>query len=84
MFLEAPDRLHASKYLAAAELASPAATRREQLKHGRAASWAADDLPEACGLRARVRRSFRVIWGSSDPPYFEFNRGNSPEMLRVR
>jgi hypothetical protein len=85
MFLEAPDAaLHASKYLAAAELASPAATRREQLSTAVLRAWAADDLPEAVRLCDLVSDEFpRDLVVVKIHQYFEFNRGNSPEMLRV-
>jgi hypothetical protein len=85
MFLEAPDAaLHASKYLAAAELASPAATRREQLNVAVLRAWAADDLPEAVRLCELVSDEFpRDLAVVKIHQYFEFNRGNSPEMLRV-
>ena len=85
MFLEAPDAaLHASKYLAAAELASPSATRREQLNTAVLRAWAADDLPEAVRLCELVSDEFpRDLVVVKIHQYFEFNRGNSPEMLRV-
>jgi hypothetical protein len=85
MFLEAPDAaLHASKYLAAAELASPAATRREQLNAAVLRAWAADDLPQAQRLCELVSDEFpRDLVVVKIHQYFEFNRGNAPEMLRV-
>src|SRR6202140_3431260 len=69
MFLEAPDAaLHASQYLAAAALRA----------------WAADDLPEAVRLCDLVSDEFpRDLVVVKIHQYFEFNRGNSPEMLRV-
>jgi hypothetical protein len=85
MFLEAPDAaLHASKYLAAAELTSPAATRREQLNTAVLRAWAADDLSETLRLCELVSDEFpRDLVVVKIHQYFEFNRGNSPEMLRV-
>src|SRR6202049_683408 len=85
MFLEAPDAaLHASKYLAAAELNSPSATRREQLNTALLRAWAADDLPEAVRLCELVSDEFpRDLVVVKIHQYFEFNRGNSPDMLRV-
>jgi Flp pilus assembly protein TadD len=85
MFLEAPDAaLHASKYLASAELQSPAATRREQLNLAVLRAWAADDLPETLRLCELVSDEFpRDLVVVKIHQYFEFNRGNSPEMLRV-
>jgi Flp pilus assembly protein TadD len=85
MFLESPDAaLHASRYLAAAERAAPAATRREQLNTALLRAWVADDLPEALRLCERISDEFpRDLVVIKTHQYFEFNRGNSPEMLRV-
>jgi hypothetical protein len=85
MFLEAPDAaLHAAKYLAAAERTAFAATAREQLNTALLRAWVADDLPEALRLCDRISDEFPgdlVVVKTHQ--YFEFNRGNSPEMLRV-
>jgi hypothetical protein len=85
MFLESPDAaLHASKYLAAAELAAPTATRREQLNTAVLRAWAADDIPEVVRLCELVSDQFpRDVVVVKLHQYLEFNRGNSPEMLRV-
>jgi hypothetical protein len=85
MFLEAPDAaLRAAKYLAAAERAAPAATRREQLNTAVLAAWAADDLTETLRLCERIGEEFpRDLVAVKTHQYFEFNRGNSPQMLRV-
>ncbi len=85
MFLEAPDAaLRAAKYLAAAERAAPAATRREQFNTAVLAAWAADDLPEALRLCERIGEEFpRDLVVVKTHQYFEFNRGNSPQMLRA-
>jgi hypothetical protein len=85
MFLEAPGAaLHASSYLAAAELMSPAATRREQLNTAVLRAWAADDLPETLRLCELVSDEFpRDLVVVKIHQYFEFNRGNPAEMLRV-
>ncbi|HLZ99768.1 MAG TPA: tetratricopeptide repeat protein [Steroidobacteraceae bacterium] len=85
MFLEAPDAaLRASKYLAEAELMSPAATRREQLNTAVLRAWATDDLPEAIRLCELVSDEFpRDLVVVKIHQYFEFNRGNAADMLRV-
>ena len=85
MFLEAPDAAsHASKYLAAAERAAPEATPREQLNTALLRAWVADDLPETLSLCERISDQFpRDLVVVKTHQYFEFNRGNSPEMLRV-
>jgi tetratricopeptide (TPR) repeat protein len=85
MFLEAPDAaLRAAKYLAAAEAGAPAATRREQLNTALLRAWVADDMPETLRLCDRISDEFpRDLVIVKTHQYFEFNRGNSPEMLRV-
>jgi hypothetical protein len=85
MFLESPDAaLHASRYLAAAERAASTATPREQLNTALLRAWVADDLPEALRLCERISDEFpRDLVVIKTHQYFEFNRGNSPEMLRV-
>lgn len=85
MFLEVPDAaLHATKYLAAAERSAAAATRREQLNTAVLRAWVADDLPEALRLCDLISDDFpRDLVVVKTHQYFEFNRGNSPEMLRV-
>ncbi len=85
MFLEAPDAaLHASKYLAAAESTAPTATRREQLNTELLRAWVADDLPEALRICERITDVFpRDLVVVKTQQYFEFNRGNSPQMLRI-
>jgi hypothetical protein len=85
MFLESPDAaLHASRYLAAAERAASAATPREQLNTALLRAWVADDLSEALRLCERISDEFpRDLVVTKTHQYFEFNRGNSPEMLRV-
>jgi len=85
MFLESPDApSHASRYLAAAERAAFAATPREQLNTALLHAWVADDLPAALRLCERISDEFpRDLVVIKTHQYFEFNRGNSPEMLRV-
>jgi hypothetical protein len=85
MFLESPDAaLRAAQYLAAAERAAPAATRREQLNTALLAAWAADDPAETLRLCERIGEEFpRDLVVVKTHQYFEFNRGNSPQMLRA-
>jgi tetratricopeptide (TPR) repeat protein len=85
MLLEAPDAaLHAARYLAAAEQAAPAATRREQLNTAVLRAWTADDLPATLRFCDRISDEFpRDLTIVKTHQYLEFNRGNSPEMLRI-
>jgi tetratricopeptide (TPR) repeat protein len=85
MLLEAPEAAsRAAKYLDAAERAAPRATRREQLNTAVLRAWADDDLPLAMRLCDRISDEFpRDLAIVKVHQYFEFNRGNSPEMLRV-
>jgi tetratricopeptide (TPR) repeat protein len=85
MLLEAPEAAQrAGQFLAAAERAAPHATRREQLNVAMLRAWVADDLPLALGLCEQVSDEFpRDLAIAKIHQYFEFNRGNSPAMLRV-
>src|ERR1700680_524055 len=85
MLLEAPEGArHAAKYLAAAELAAPHATRREQLNAAVLRAWVDDDLARTLRLCEQISDEFpRALVIVKTHQYFEFNRGNSPEMLRV-
>jgi hypothetical protein len=85
MLLEAPDAArHAAKYLAAAERAAPLATRREQLNAAVLRAWVDDDLARTLRLCNEISDEFpRDLVIVKTHQYFEFNRGNSPEMLRV-
>ena len=85
MLLEAPKGVrHAAKYLAAAERAAPHATRREQLNTAVLRSWVDDDMAQVLRLCDRISDEFpRDLVIVKTHQYFEFNRGNSPEMLRV-
>jgi tetratricopeptide (TPR) repeat protein len=79
---EAPRR--AMKYLAAAEHAAPKSTRREQLNTAMLRAWVDDDLPLSLRLCDQISDEFpRDLAIVKTHQYFEFNRGNSPEMLRV-
>jgi hypothetical protein len=85
MLLEHPDGpLRAAQYLAAAELGANAATLRERLNLGVLRAWSHDDLPGALALCERISDEFpRDLAIVKLHQYFEFNRGNSPAMLRV-
>jgi tetratricopeptide (TPR) repeat protein len=85
MLLEAPEGArHAAKYLAAAERAAPPATTRERLNTAVLRAWVDDDLAAALRLCDQVSDEFpRDLAMVKMHQYFEFNRGNSPEMLRV-
>lgn len=85
MLLEAPEGAsRAAKYLAAAERAAPGATRREQLNCAALRAWVDDDLELSIRLCDQVSdeipRDLAIV---KTHQYFEFNRGNSPEMLRI-
>jgi tetratricopeptide (TPR) repeat protein len=85
MLLEAPEGArHAAKYLAAAERAAPLATTREQLNTAVLRAWVDDDLAMTLRLCDQISDEFpRDLAMVKTHQYFEFNRGNSPEMLRV-
>ena len=85
MLLEAPEGApRAAKHLAAAELAAPRATRREQLNCATLRAWVDDDLELCVRLCDQVSDEFpRDLAIVKTHQYFEFNRGNSPEMLRI-
>jgi hypothetical protein len=85
MLLEAPEGVpRAAQYLAAAERAAPKSTRREQLNVSVLRAWVDDDLALALRLCDQVSDEFpRDLVFAKTHQYFEFNRGNSPEMLRV-
>jgi hypothetical protein len=85
MFLEAPDAAaRAAPYLAAAERTEAGATWREQLNVALLRAWIADDLPGAIAVCERITDEFpRDLAVVKVQQYFEFNRGNSPAMLRV-
>ncbi|MDP9008161.1 MAG: tetratricopeptide repeat protein [Pseudomonadota bacterium] len=85
MLLEAPSAAsRAAKYLTAAELAAPLATRREQLNVAMLRAWVDDDLGRTIRLCDQISDEFpRDLAIVKTHQYFEFNRGNAPEMLRV-
>jgi len=85
MFLEAPyAAARATPYLAAAERTLAGATWREQLNVALLRAWIADDLRGAIAVCERITDEFpRDLVIVKVQQYFEFNRGNSPAMLRV-
>jgi tetratricopeptide (TPR) repeat protein len=85
MLLEAPaGARRAAKYLAAAERAAPLSTRREQLNTAMLRSWVEDDPARTLRLCDEITDEFpRDLVIAKTHQYLEFNRGNSPEMLRV-
>ena len=85
MLLEAPaGRHHAAKYLAAAERAAAGATRREQMNAAVLRAWVDDDLALTLRLCDQLSDEFpRDLVMVKMHQYFEFNRGNFAQMLRV-
>ena len=85
MLLEAPEGARqAAKYLAAAERAAPQATRRERLNAAMLRAWVDGDAAQALRLCDLISDEFpRDLVIVKTHQYLEFNRGNSPEMLRV-
>jgi tetratricopeptide (TPR) repeat protein len=85
MLLEAPEAAQrAAKYLAAAERAAPRCTRREQLNSAMLRAWVDDDLARTLRLCDQISDEFpRDLVIVKTHQYFAFNRGDSPEMLRV-
>jgi tetratricopeptide (TPR) repeat protein len=85
MLLEAPaGARHAAKYLGAAEAAAPLATRRERLNTAVLRAWVDGDAALALRLCDQISDEFpRDLVIVKTHQYFEFNRGNAPEMLRV-
>jgi tetratricopeptide (TPR) repeat protein len=85
MLLEAPEGAsRAAKYLRAAMRAAPRTTRREQLNCAMLRAWVEGDLESSIRLCDQVSDDFpRDLAIVKSHQYFEFNRGNSPEMLRI-
>jgi hypothetical protein len=85
MLLEAPEAgARAARYLSAAERSAPLASRREQLNAAILRAWVDGDVPRAVLLCDQVSDEFpRDLVIVKLYQYFEFNRGNSPAMLRV-
>ena len=85
MLLEAPEAAaRATKYLTAALRAAPGATRREQLNCAMLRAWVEGDVERSIRLCDQVSDEFpRDLAIVKTHQYFEFNRGNAPQMLRV-
>jgi hypothetical protein len=85
MLLEAPEgAARAAQHLTAAEMAASSATRREQLNCAMLRAWVDDDLERGIRLCDQVSDEFpRDLAIVKTHQYFEFNRGNAPEMLRI-
>src|SRR5258708_10526774 len=85
MLLEAPQAAaHAAKYLTAAERSAPRATPRKQLNAAMLRAWVHDDLERAIRLCDQLSDEYpRDLAIVKTHQYFEFNRGNAAEMLRV-
>ena len=85
MLLEAPEGApRAARYLAAAERAAPPAARREQLNTAMLRAWVDDDVEESLRICERIGEEFpRDLVIVKTHQYLEFNRGNSPAMLRA-
>jgi hypothetical protein len=85
MLLEAPEGARrAARYLAAAERAAPLATRREQLNTAMLRAWVDDDVEESLRICERIAEEFpHDLVMVKTNQYLEFNRGNSPAMLRA-
>lgn len=85
MLLEAPEApARAVRYLAAAERAAGGATPREQSNVAFLRAWVADDMPLALRLCDRITDEYpRDLAIVKLHQYLEFNRGNSPQMLRA-
>jgi tetratricopeptide (TPR) repeat protein len=85
MLLESPDApRRAAKYLRAAEGVAHTGTSRERHNVAILRAWLNEDLQEALRLCDQVSdehpRDLAIV---KLHQYFEFNRGNSPAMLRV-
>lgn len=85
MLLEDPEGAQrATRYLEAAERAAGNANLRERLNLGLLRAWISDDIATALRLADRISDDFsHDLAVVKLHQYLEFNRGNSPEMLRV-
>ena len=85
MLLEAPQgAARAATYLAAAERTAPSASRREQLNCAMLRAWVDDDLERSIRLCDQLSDEFpQDLAIVKTHQYFEFNRGDSPAMLRI-
>jgi len=85
MLLEAPEAAQrAAKNLSAAERTAGNASAREQLNLALLRAWVVDDIATALRLADRISDDFpHDLAVVKLHQYLEFNRGNSPEMLRI-
>jgi tetratricopeptide (TPR) repeat protein len=85
MLLESADAgARAAKYHEAAQRTAAGATEREQSNAAVLGAWIAGDLPRAMRLAEDASERFpRDLVLVKLLQYFEFNRGNSPAMLRA-
>jgi hypothetical protein len=76
--------MRARKYFKAAERAAPSDSRRERLNVAVLGAWIADDVPQTLRLCDQITDEFpRDLVIVKLHQYLEFNRGNSPAMLKV-
>jgi tetratricopeptide (TPR) repeat protein len=85
MLLEAPEAAqHAAPFLAAAEVLAPMATAREQRCTALLRAWVGGDVALSLRLCDEITdehpRDLTIV---KLQQYFEFNRGDSPAMLKV-
>lgn len=85
MFLEASDApQRATGYLLASERPGSAIPQRERLTSALLRAWVEDDIAKALKLSEQLLDEFpRDLFALKLNQYFEFNRGNSPAMLRI-
>ena len=86
MLLEAPEGAVTRRKILSGrrDVRRRSATRREQLNAAMLRAWVDDDLERSIRLCDQVSDEFpRDLAIVKTHQYFEFNRGNSPEMLRV-
>ncbi|MBB6250701.1 tetratricopeptide repeat protein [Nitrospirillum iridis] len=85
MFLESTDGpARAAPYVARALVAARHGTRREQLNAALLDAWWRDDIPAALRLGDQIADEFpRDLAAVKIHQYLSFNRGQSPDMVRI-
>jgi tetratricopeptide (TPR) repeat protein len=85
MLLEAPDAPErAARYQETASRTQSGASERERMNAAVLRAWIAGNLPEAMRISGDIADRYpRDLVQVKLLQYFEFNRGNSPAMLRV-
>ncbi|MBS0373161.1 MAG: tetratricopeptide repeat protein [Proteobacteria bacterium] len=85
MFLESPEApARAATYLERATRAAPSASARERAHVALLRSWSAGDVAAATAIAGEILAAApRDLVALKLHQYFDFNRGLSPEMLRV-